>query len=504
MKLNKCKIKQCIKGALFVFLTFGANQLHSQSDNYWSWNFNTHSTLLAGSVVGGSAGPSSVYYNPALIDHENLPSLSLSASIVSLQFLKAYNIAGEGIDADKFIFKIQPRFLSYNIQNENERIGFEAAILSPVSEEVNYTVQHFDEIDVIQRMEGLETYSGYLKYSRKYDDTWAGFGVSYKISDRFFIGGSSFLSIKLLKYQYRKQTRAYQETDTIIVNDQPVPKYIAQSSFEEEMKYWDLSFIFKLGVQYKSKNERFSIGANLTFPNIRFIGQVNTRKAFMQSEIYNDIDDGFTPNESIVAIEENARSRVKDPFSTAIGFQYFTKNRKNMISLTVEYFHKIDPYSISESSGSSIELPDYFEGLIDEASFMSYYHEAGSVINAGVGFKQFVSESFFFMGGIRTDFTSAIDDDIRYLGDKFKVNQIHVNKYHFSVGPVFTIRNFKILTGAQYTYGRNAEMTQVVNYSDPVEYNPVTGQSLEGVIQDNAKASINELALFFGVTVDLK
>ena len=497
-------IKRLVVCYLLIMLYVGINPLYSQSDNYWSWNFNTHSTLLAGSVVGGSAGPSSVYYNPALIDHENLPSLSLSASIVSLQFFKANNIAGDGLDADKFFFKIQPRFLSYSIPNKNERIGFEVAILSPVSEEVNFTVQHFDELDLIQRMEGLETYSGYLKYSRKYDDTWVGFGLSYKISDQFYIGGSSFLSVKLLKYQYRKQTRAYQETDTIIVNDQPVPKYVAQSSFEEEMKYWDLSFIFKFGLQYKTKNERLSIGANITFPNIRFIGQVDTRKAIMRSNIYNDPEGEFTSNESIVIVEENARSRVKDPFATAIGFQYFTKNRKNMISLTIEYFHEIDPYAIAETSGNSFELPDYLEGVIDPNAFMSYYHEAGSLINAGVGFMQFVSGSFSFLGGFRTDFTSGSDDNIRYLGDKFKVNQIHMNKYHFSVGPIFNIKNFKILTGAQYTFGRNSEMTQIVNYSDPVEYIPLTGQSLEGARQNNATVKISELALFLGVTVDLK
>ena len=67
----------------------------AQSDNYWSWNFNTPSTLLAGSVVGGGAGPSSIFYNPALIDHEDTPSISLSASIVSLQLFKFENISGE-------------------------------------------------------------------------------------------------------------------------------------------------------------------------------------------------------------------------------------------------------------------------------------------------------------------------------------------------------------------------------------------------------------------------
>jgi len=493
-----------ITGILFIFLMLGSVQLHSQSDNYWSWGFNTHSTLLGGSVVGGSAGPSSIFYNPSLIDHENLPSLSLSANVLSLQFFNGTNIGGDGINADKFIFKIQPRFLSYVLPSKNDRFGMEAAILSPVSEEMTYTIQHNDELDIIQRMDGLESYTGYLKYSRKYDDTWVGFGASYKLSDQFFIGASSFLSIKLLKYQYRTHTMAYQDSDTIIVNNQPEPKYIAQSSFEEELKYWNLSFIFKLGVQYKTKNERFSIGANLTFPDIPFIGQADIRKAYMRSNVYDDSEDDFTSNEAFVETEENVKSRVKNPFSTALGIQYFTKSRKNMISLTVEYFHYLDSYAIAETSNSTIELPDYFEGVIDENTFMSYYHDAESVINVAVGFKQFVSESFFFMGGFRTDFTSGKTDDIRFLSDKFKVNQIHLNKYHFSVGPVFQIKQFKILTGLQYTFGRNKDMEQAINYSDPVEYIPLTGQSLEGARQNNATAKINEVALFFGVTVDLK
>ena len=58
---------------LIVFLLSLTQHCLAQSDNYWSWNFNTPSTLLAGSVVGGSAGPSAAFYNLALIDHDDIP-----------------------------------------------------------------------------------------------------------------------------------------------------------------------------------------------------------------------------------------------------------------------------------------------------------------------------------------------------------------------------------------------------------------------------------------------
>ena len=90
-------------------------------------------------------------------------------------------------------------------------------LFSPVSEEIEYTLQHFDELDIIKRTAGVETYSGYIKYSRKYDETWAGFGFSYKVNDQLYLGLSSFLYVKLLKYEFRQQAKTYQKGDSVDV-----------------------------------------------------------------------------------------------------------------------------------------------------------------------------------------------------------------------------------------------------------------------------------------------
>ena len=379
----------------------------AQSDNYWSWTFNTPSTLLAGAVVGGSAGPSAVFYNPALIDHEQVPSLSLSASLVSLQFFDIEGIAGEGIDANKFIFKVQPRFISYIVKNKNDRLGMEVAILSPVSEEINYTLQHFDELDVINRTEGDETYSGYLNYSRKFDDTWAGMGFSYRVNDRLYFGLSTFISTKILRYEYTQKAEAFQEGDSVLVNDRLEPKYIAYNTFEEQTKYWDLSLVFKGGFQYKSKSERFSIGGNITFPNIRLYGEADVRKSFARSNVFDNEANSFTSNETLIDIEEKSRTRVKTPFSTALGLQYFTGNRRNAISLTMEYFHSLDPYAVIDIQRQRDPMSSFDNMPVSSADFMSYYHSARAVTNIGIGFKQFFSEKFTILGGFRTDFTSC-------------------------------------------------------------------------------------------------
>ncbi len=495
---NKKKILSTV-----LIVTFSIATVIGQTDNYWSWNFNTKSALLAGAVVGGTAGPSAVYYNPSLIDHEHVQSLSLSAVIVSLQFFNVDNLAGDGIDASKILFKVQPRFISYVLPNKNKRLGTEVAILSPVSEEVRYTIQHIDEIDIINRTQGLETYSGYLKYARKYTDTWVGGGFSYKVSDRFYVGVSSFVSIKVLKYQYRQTAKAYQETDSILINDKFEPKYISQSGFEEEFKYWFLSLIFKAGAYFIFPGEQFSLGLNITFPDIPIYGEADIRKSFTRSNIYENSENAFVSNQNSIGVEEGLRGvRVKNPFSLSLGAQYYTKNKKDLVTFTVEYFHHIDAYPLIKSSTQLNWTPYYVSANISDNDFMSYYFKAKAVTNIAFGFKKQITSSLAFLGGFRTDFTANNEDDTRYVTNKYSIIQVHLNKYHITSGLGLKIKKFTIVSGLQYTFGRNKNMEQMVNYSEPVEYNPETQHALEGIRQNTTRARLNDFSLFLGVSVD--
>ena len=475
----------------------------AQSDNYWSWTFNTPSTLLAGAVVGGNSGPSAVYYNPALIDHDKAPSVSLSANIVSLRILKIENIGGDGIDGEKSQFKVHPRFVSFILPNKDPRIGMEFSIFSPVKDEIEFKVQEFDELDIIERTEGVETYSGNMRYSRRYHDTWVGFGTSYKLTDQFYIGLSSFLALKSLNYKYDYKSQASQERDSVVVGQNTEAKYIAESSFDEELKYTDFSFVFKAGAQFKSKDDRWSIGANITFPNINLAGEAYVRKAFTRSNVYDNSVDAFTANISQAREGKKLNTRIKTPFSSALGMQYYTENRKTSFTFTIEYFHEIDPYEIIRVSKNSESNGDYLDNIVSPVDFLTFAHEARSLTNVGVGFKHIISPTFVVLGGFRTDFTSGKRDNVRFTDEKFKINQPHMDKYHFTIGPVYKINRLTLATGLQYTFGSSKNFNPYVNYANPVEFIPETRQSLEGLREANANASLKEFALFFGISVDL-
>jgi hypothetical protein len=477
----------------------------AQPSNYWSWAFNTPSALLAGSVVGGGAGPSAIFYNPALISQQNEPSVALSASIISLQFYSLENIAGKGISTYEFSFKIQPRFISFSIPLKNENRGVNLAVLSPVSEGLEYSIQHIDELDIIKRTAGLETYTGYLRYNRKYNETWIGGGYSEKVSKRFSFGLSSFLVAKILDFSSSQISQANQQGDSVLVNGISEPKYIAESSFKEDFNYRYLSLIFKAGAQYIFPGENLSIGVNFTMPDLPVFGRSNIQKSFSRSNIYDNSNNGFVSSESSSGNEKDLDGvRVKTPFAVALGIFYVTKSKKTTITVTAEHFNKIHSYDIINSSQELNWTPRYVSDAITGNNYMSYAYEARSITNAAIGIKQLLrNESIAFLTGFRTDLRATNTLNTRYTNKTFAIPKGHFNKYHFTTGVLFKYNNLKLSTGVQYSFGKIENARSIVNYSEPVEYIPESDYSLQGAPNSISNTRFDELSLIVSFSVDL-
>jgi hypothetical protein len=92
----------------------------------------------------------------------------------------------------------------------------------------------------------------------------------------------------------------------------------------------------------------------------------------------------------------------------------------------------------------------------------------------------------------------------RFVNGDFGVNQINMNRWHLSSGLLLEIFRFKVIAGLQYSFGRVENVAQAANYSSPVEYNPISDQSLNGVRKLDATATLNELTLFFAVSIGAK
>lgn len=483
----------------FTFLFISNSQ--AQSDHYWSQNFNTESALVAGSIVGGDAGPSAVYYNPALINQDESHTFALSASLVSFQSMRLRNLAGNETEYNRLTLQIQPKFLSYTgAPNKKQKIIFEFAFLVPLTKNIQYNYVFENELDIIERLDGNEDYSGQISYLNKYNDYYVGGGFSYKLSDQFTIGASSFLSVKIMDYSSIIAIKAMQDTDTIYSQGIPESYYFAQNAVSENLDYWDLSLIFKFGAHYSSANGKWGLGLNITFPNLNIYGEGVVKKEYYRSNIFDNNLGQFTQDLSFYNFQEKVRTNIKDPFSIAVGIQYKTANKNQAIMLTAEYFADIDEYAMLKTVDSKVIGNLQAENV---GEIMNYYTYAKSIFNIGFGFIQYINENLTINGGFKTDFNVIIDIDKKEfnIGDQRPtLTNIKFDKFHIIAGPRLNVKKFGVVLGIQYTWGREQDMLNVVNFSDPIEYNPITKQALQGIRQKNMEIHYNEISLFFGLS----
>ena len=481
-----------------MFLGYGISW--SQTEHYASQNFNTTSALLSGAVVGGAADVSASFYNPALISKINERNLAINASLFSINWLKVKNGLGESVDISSLKAKVQPRFLSYAKSTEGDKkIDLEMTVLTRISEERNIEHPYSAEIDILTIPDGTENYSGNIGFWKKYNDIWIGCGASRMLSDNLYIGASAFFSVKTLKYEFGYGMTAQPKSDTIQINGIPAPYYAATTGFSEQLNVWHLSMILKIGIHYITDSKTWELGTNLTLPSINFYGNGKAKKEIYRANIFNIFDDNRVKDYNLFQFDRKVRARFKDPLSISAGFLHRFPGEKNIILFSMEYFHKIDSYEMIYSSSEPITTEENQEALEDQ-ELLSYTFEADNVFNMSLGFHKYISKKIDFMGGFRTDFNNQKNSQFDEDPNKGRIKVIPFDKYHITSGIEMKFKKIDLISGIQYSFGREEALPYLVNMSDPQEYIPATGQSLQGLRENNMRFAFNEISLFFGFT----
>ncbi|MCK5729428.1 MAG: hypothetical protein KAH68_00045 [Draconibacterium sp.] len=475
-----------------------------QTDNYWSRNFNEESSLLSGAVVGGGAGASAIFYNPASISEIEESKLSLNASLFSYEVLNSRNALGDDIDFYDSRSYVIPRFFSYMFKlKKHLNWSLEVAFLNNanfLTESTNFIDKN---IDILTHEPGVERYTSFSKYSNKARDDWFGVGGSYNLNDEFVIGTSMFVSAKTNEYSYAINIEAGtnpNDVSTLTEN----PYFSAKYNEEEYLKFNDYRLLWKFGLLYKVS--RFSVGLNFTTPSIGNIYS-DGKKLFRRKSQYN-ISDPETgkdlPNYFITDYKEKKEVNVnsKTPLSVALGLTYYNPDKTKTLYLTAEYFAKIDPYRMVETE----ESDNLADGTIFETSdhneWLTFINGARSVFNAAVGYRWILNENLMILAGFRTDFNHKKNVDFNPYVQEKTIKSFVLDKYHITSGLTINILGHDFITGFQYTLGHENGQKQYVNLSDPIEFNYEEMKALQGTRDISMQTILNSVSLYFGATIN--
>jgi len=466
---------------LFIFIITNI-AVFAQPNNYWSMGSNTQASILAGAVVGGGSGITSIFYNPAGISELTTNNISLDASLFHFNYNTYYNAFGKEKEVEYLDYEVQPRFFSYLFHSKSTpKLSIQLAIFSRgVSLVKLYAHQSEEVVEPVTNFR--KTYSVNFDYENRYSDYWGGVGFAYSLTDNFIIGYSLLGSVKSLLY--------FQNSN---INLSPINDTSDNSKWQyyDRQDFYVVSIINKIGIQYRRKN--WTVGMNITTPSIRLYGDGYHRRELSMLNIY----ENGVEMPDIVMEETNSHivANFKEPLSVSAGITYTSKDNKTRLFASAEYFAEIDNYnSIDNSKVAKYYEDDYSPGT----DFLTFSYGAKSLTNFGVGIRRTISEKLELLGGFKTDFSSYRLNEL----DDVHLNEYHrgsANLYHFTTGMRTVFKRGSVLLGIEYTVGYKKDMMQFGNYHYPGVYEPEKYIALQELPKNEMDFSYNGVGVYFGL-----
>ena len=191
---------------------------------------------------------------------------------------------------------------------------------------------------------------------------------------------------------------------------------------------------------------------------------------------------------------------AKSSLSLAAGFTYYAPDGTKTIYTTIEYFAGTDPYRIVQTDeNSNMAAGSVFEDYsFDE--WLTFVDGAKPVLNVALGYRWNLKENLLMMAGFRTDFNYRKDLKYNPYAQNKSIKGLDIDIYHFTGGLSWRIFGQDLITGLQYTLGREKNQQQFINLSDPIEYNSAESAPLQGVRHNNMEAFSNYISIYFGAT----
>lgn len=487
--------------SIFIIICFGLESSAQLINHYWTQNFNSLSSLVGGAVVAGDGDNSSIYYNPATIIEMNKGSnVSVAANLFVWNMYRNYNSLGTGNNLDNTNFQVQPQFASYTYTPPKGNISYAATILTRLKEDFETSYANSEIYDVLPNLPGDEMYNTAFSYRNKYVDTWVGFGMGQKLKHGFSYGATVFVSASTLIYQYGHNASVFKYSDS--ANNSLNPGVVSESSYFESIHFYQYRIIAKAGLAYKHKNWRFGLVVTLPSINVFTSGRRASRTK-LQVNIHDSTGQKI-PDYQIFSAQEKSqlKANFKYPFAVSFGFIGTFKQGDQKLYFTTEYFNGTQPYSmVTAEINPDITSPGIYQALPNK-DYLSYYYKADQVLNVAIGYSWKLKHDLTFVNAFRTDFTYVNDLDSQQLDGYNYMKTTDFNIYHYSAGLNFNFKNNNIIAGGQFSYGYKSGLSPIVNFNDPIEYNPETGNALQGPEQNNAYSRYYGVSIYISATLN--
>ena len=143
-----------------------------------------------------------------------------------------------------------------------------------------------------------------------------------------------------------------------------------------------------------------------------------------------------------------------------------------------------------------------FSDFLGETDWLSFAYAARPLINMALGYSSTIREDLIFLNAFRTDFSSLNNADFGEYSDLNHIETTNYNIYHYSAGVKFSIKRQRFIAGGDFAFGYRLDQKQIANFSDPVEYEPVSHRALQGPLMNTMDLYYFGFSIYIGATLN--
>lgn len=482
-----------IRSFIFVGFLFLNSIAFSQLGNLATQQVGTEGLLMGGALVAAESNNAGLFYNPASISTSSLFSFSFNTSVYRMQFLNFQDAFGPDTEFKLSSSRFESPFFSMMLPIKNKQ---DVKIAFGTFSRFNVDYNFFNRIVVDDPYPELGhssgVYEGDYSYSIKSSEQWIVFDASKRLNDKFLVGASAIVAIRSFTY--------ITKTDASYTYIDEIGQDAINSNFRTEINayMYDYKLLFKFGGIYKM-DDKNRFGLTITTPSLSILNNGRNFRSIEQTNIDDLLDDPELKEKykdfKVSNFGSGLKAQYKSPFSIGIGYDRHIND--DLISFTVDFVNKINPYTLIDGEGETEELINTADSSYSIGSFLDLTFGQRAIVNFSVGYKRELNEKLLLMLGFRTNFSATKDVDYTQLEDLKSVTDIVINQYHLSGGFTFTFLKNRFILGTDIGFSFGRDNDNSVNFSEPLILND-QNIPLRGDIEPIMKQSIVSLGFVFG------
>jgi|GEM_PF-1742619 len=454
-----------MKTRLLLFCVALSSIINAQDYNQWSEHFGARASLLGGAASAGLGDNATVYYNAAAMTFVENPSMSISVNAYRVRNLKLTDALGDGINLKNTQFSTAPNLIAGIVElKKRKRLRLGYAVITRRSFSGKFDNLYQASYDILSTTVGEENFVASYNYQYQLSEYWAGFGISYRLSDSWSIG--------LAHYGiYRDVKNTIAHSTSVLPNDGSTGD-VASVSTNITFNYWNVKGVFKPSIALSVENFKFGIVA--TLPSFNIMGKASIYRDY---SIIN-LDELIGTDVTFIDRADGVKAIHKENGSLAIGVSW-RLGKKAWLHFTNETFFGGKYYLLFNPEQSPSVYPTTIADsttyrYFGDQNFLAYGEESEARTNIGIGLETKIAKRWDLYLGARTDF--LFNERPYYDFRRVGVESSKWNLYHLSMGLVhLNKKNKKYTVGFEYGFSPKTPYYRVLDFKTPTVQNGLIG-----------------------------